>query len=222
VVLSINQVDTALDLATYTSGGTSTRPGTFICDETDPDCTAAGSDADAVRAHQYAADTYNFYLTNHGRDSIDGAGMQIISSVHYTPSPPTAWCNASWNGTQMSYGDGCIITVDDVVGHELTHGVTQHESNLIYLKQSGAINESLSDIWGEFVDLTNGRGTDTSLVRWQVAEDSDDGPFRDMKNPPAHGQPDKMSSSFYQPESNPSDNYGVHTTAAWATRRPTC
>jgi Zn-dependent metalloprotease len=64
----------------------------------------------------------------------------------------------------MVYGDGFSIA-DDVAGHELTHGVTESESNLWYYFESGAINESFSDVWGEFIDLTNGSGNDSSGVR---------------------------------------------------------
>lgn len=86
-------------------------PGDLVCDETNP--TACDLDADAKKAYQYALDTYNFYATYHNRDSIDGAGMRIISSVHYG----TGYENAFWNGSQMVYGDGFIA--DDIVGHEL-------------------------------------------------------------------------------------------------------
>src|SRR5260221_3831081 len=107
----------------------------------------------------------------------------------------------------MVYGDGCFLVVDDVVAHELTHGVTQHESGLIYQDQSGAINESFSDTWGEFIDLTNGVGNDSSGVRWLMGEDTSDGAIRDMKNPPNYFQPDRMSSPYYY--YGPDDNGGV-------------
>src|SRR6476620_5352850 len=107
----------------------------------------------------------------------------------------------------MVYGDG--FPVDDVVGHELTHGVTDFESSLFYFAQSGAINESLSDVFGEFIDLSNtaGGGNDSAAARWKIGEDI--GAFRDMKNPPAFGDPDMMQSANYF--SGPGDNAGVHT-----------
>ena len=108
----------------------------------------------------------------------------------------------------MLYGDG-FASADDVVGHELTHGVTQFESNLLYYYQSGAINESLSDVFGEFVDLTNGVGNDTAGVRWLLGEDLSIGAIRNMANPPAFGDPDRMTSSLYT--GTTSDNGGVHT-----------
>jgi Zn-dependent metalloprotease len=85
---------------------------------------------------------YDFYAVQHGRNSIDNSGMKIISTVHYD----SGYDNAFWNGSQMVYGDAYGFPLaDDVVAHELTHGVTEHESNLFYYYQSGAINESFSD-----------------------------------------------------------------------------
>lgn len=204
IIFNINQVDTALNRLTYTANNTTTRPGSLVCNESKPTC--AGGDTDAVNAHLYGGDTYNFYSTNHSRDSLDNAGMALISTVHYD----VGYCNAFWDGTQMTYGDGCSIVTDDVVAHEMTHGVTEHESNLVYAYESGAINESFSDVWGEFVDLTNGKGTDTAAVRWKIGEDIPSvGPFRDMKDPRVFGDPDRMGSpNFY---TGSGDNGGVHT-----------
>ncbi|MBE7552986.1 MAG: M4 family metallopeptidase [Anaerolineales bacterium] len=207
VVLNFNQIDTALNRRTYDANNTKTLPGTLRCNEANPTC--SGGDPHEVAAHKYAADTYNFYFNNHSRDSIDDAGLILDSTVHFD----SGYGNAFWDGNQMVYGDFYGFPLaDDVVGHELTHGVTQYESGLIYFYESGAINESLSDVWGEFVDLTNGAGTDTSGVRWLVGEDVSGWPaaaFRDMKNPPAFNDPDKMSSSLYS--HGPDDNGGVHT-----------
>jgi hypothetical protein len=109
----------------------------------------------------------------------------------------------------MVYGDGCFIVSDDVVGHEITHGVTDYESRLFYYYQSGAINESLSDVWGEFVDLINGRGNDSSSVRWLMGEDISIGAIRSMSNPPAYGDPDRIGNSTYYWCAE-TDNGGVH------------
>lgn len=139
--------------------------------------------------------------------------MSLISTVRYCPYPmgceTNTFPNAFWNGYQMVYGDG-FASADDVVSHELTHGVTEFSSNLFYYYQSGAINEALSDIWGEFVDLTNGKGNDSSNVRWLMGEDLPPsiGAIRSMKNPPLFGDPDKMSSSNYYCAAD--DNGGVH------------
>ena len=100
VVLHFNQVET------YGSGRltppTTPRPcRARWCAKSNPSC--AGGDADAAAAHIYAGDTYNFYLANHGRDSLNNAGMTLVSTVHFGP---TNYQNAFWNGSQMAYGNG--------------------------------------------------------------------------------------------------------------------
>jgi len=210
IALSFNQVDSAKNRLTYDAGGQAVQPGTLICNEANPNC--IGGSTDAVKAHLYAGQTYDFYMTNHGRDSIDGAGMSLISTVNFDDDPYDGFPfeNAFWDGAQMTYGPG-FSTADDVVAHELTHGVTEHESGLFYYYQSGAINESFSDVWGEFMDLTNGSGTDTPGTRWQMGEDlpASIGVIRNMSDPTIYGDPDKMDSVNYYLGSG--DNGGVHT-----------
>jgi Zn-dependent metalloprotease len=194
---------------TYTANNSFNLPGAFLCDQTQLNCTN-GSNPHADAAHKYAIGTYYLYAVQYGRDSIDNHGMTIVSSVHYCTSNGCPYSNANWNGEQMVYGDAYGYPLaDDVVAHELTHGVTQYESNLFYYYQSGAINESFSDLWGEYYDQTNGLGNDTSGVKWQMGEDvSGMGALRNMSNPPAFGDPDKMSSpNYYEGEE---DNGGVH------------
>jgi len=196
--------------ATYDANGGATLPGTLLCDQSQPACTA-GSDLDADKAHEYALDTYEYFYNEHARDSLNNAGMTLISSVHYDPDPlHGGWNNAGWTGGQMVYGDGFgFARADDVVGHEFGHGVTQFTSNLFYYYQSGAINESFSDVWGEFVDQTNAAGDDSPGVKWLVGEDITGlGAIRSMANPPAYNDPDKMSSAFYALSA--ADNGGVH------------
>lgn len=169
------------------------------------------------RAYDYAGDTYDFFRSRFGRDSLDDDGMQLVSTVRHCPdSSSCPYQNAFWDGAQMVYGDG-FAAADDVVGHELTHGVTEFSSGLFYYYQSGAINEALSDVFGEFVDLTNGAGTDTAAARWRVGEDVPGfGAFRDMQHPPNFGHPDRMGSSLYFTgsgsgfRSRDEDNGGVH------------
>jgi Zn-dependent metalloprotease len=106
-----------------------------------------------AEAYDYSGDTCKYYQDVHKRNSIDGRGMKLDSSIHYGED----YNNAFWNGTQMVYGDGdgeifarftkCI----DVIGHELTHGVTQYEAALEYQGQAGALNESFSDVFGSLV-----------------------------------------------------------------------
>ena len=203
ITFHLNQVHSALNRSTYTANNTATYKTTLICDESDS--SLCDSDSDAKAAHQYAADTYNFYFSKHGRDGIDGLGGEIVSSVHVGPN----FINAAWTGTLMIYGNG-FPQADDVVAHELTHGVTEKESNLFYYYQAGAINESFSDIWGEFVDQTNAGGNDDPSVKWKLGEDIPSiGVIRNMANPPEFSDPDKITSTKYSTTS--SDNGGVHT-----------
>lgn len=162
---------------------------------------------DVDLAYDYFGDTYDFYFDEHGRDSIDNAGYTLSATVRYCPGS-CPFANAFWNGTRMYFGAG-FSAADDVVSHELTHGVTQNESNLEYLNQSGAINESFSDMWGEWVDLTNTGGTDTPEVRWLMGEDVPGfGAIRDMQDPTTFGDPDRMRSPLFYTGSG--DNGGVH------------
>ncbi|MFZ5902164.1 MAG: M4 family metallopeptidase [Chloroflexota bacterium] len=182
-------------------------PGTLICDETDLAC--AAGDAEAKKAHEYAYDAYELYYDMHGRNSIDNAGMTIISTVHAGDD----YGNAYWNGNQLVFGDYYSFTnADDVVAHEYTHGVTQYESGLFYYYQSGAINESFSDLWGEAVDQNNGAGNDSADVLWIIGEDATGlGGIRNMKSPTAFGDPDMMTSAYYYSGPSTNDNGGVHT-----------
>ena len=186
-------------VSTYTANRSFSLPGSFVCDQTDSFCFSGDSHAKA--AHIYAIGTYNLYAVQHGRNSINNHGMTIISSVHYCEDIGCPYDNASWTGEQMLYGDRFGYPLaDDVVAHEITHGVTQYESNLFYYYQSGAINESFSDLWGEYYDQTNGWGNDnvSAGIKWKLGEDvSGMLPLRDMSNPPAYGHPDRMTSPFY-------------------------
>jgi Zn-dependent metalloprotease len=105
-----------------------------------------------------SGETYDFFRNAFGRDSFDGAGAKMDSIFNRGNSCP----NASWNGTFISFCPG--LTVDDVTAHEWGHAYTEYTHGLIYAWQSGALNESYSDIWGETVDRINGRQTDTPFT----------------------------------------------------------
>lgn len=121
------------------------------------------ADADVNAAHDNAGRVYDYFATQFGRDSIDGNGMPIISSVHFGSN----YNNAFWNGYQMVYGDGNGVTFGplarslDVVAHELTHGITQYTAALSYEGEGGSLNESFSDIFGALIDDAN----------WEIADD---------------------------------------------------
>jgi Zn-dependent metalloprotease len=123
--------------------------GSLVRKEGDP----ASSDPAVNEAYDGAGATYDLYYDVYERNSIDNKGMCIVSYVHYDVN----FDNAFWDGSEMVYGDGDGEVFDrftksiDVIGHELTHGVTQYEANLAYANQPGALNESMSDVFGSLV-----------------------------------------------------------------------
>lgn len=181
----------------------------------------SSTNADVKNAFKFAENTFDFYARRFGRNSIDGAGLTVVSTVKYCdPSSACPYANAFWTSqfAQMVYGAG-FAAADDVVGHELTHGVTSFESNLFYFFQSGAINESLSDIFGELIDQTNAAGTDTAAVKWKVGEDVPGfGAIRDMKDPTVFGDPDRILSPNYTADLSGVDQGGVHTNSGVANK----
>lgn len=117
----------------------------------------ATQDRAVSEAFDGAGTTHDFFVKVFKRASIDDHGMHINSTVHYQEDPAAGYDNAFWNGRQMVYGDGdgelfgSFTASLDVIAHELTHGVTQFEAGLVYHKQSGALNESFSDVFGSMV-----------------------------------------------------------------------
>jgi len=104
----------------------------------------------------FSGDSYYLFFNAFGRDSYDGAGAEMQS----VNNDPRINCpNANWNGLTTNYCNG--VTGDDTVAHEWGHAYTEYTHNLIYQWQSGALNESYSDIWGETVDVLNGTGLDS-------------------------------------------------------------
>jgi Zn-dependent metalloprotease len=124
-------------------------PGQPVREETD----GPSTDVAVNEAFDGLGATYDYYFEVHGRDSIDGHGLPLDASVHYRRS----FNNAFWNGRQMVFGDGDgeifnrFTGALDIIGHELTHGVTQYEAALDYQGQSGALNEHMSDVFGSLV-----------------------------------------------------------------------
>ncbi len=148
----------------------------------------------------------------------EGSHRSLSSTVRYCDfALPPAFCpyaNAFWNGAAMFYGQG-YASADDVVGHEMTHGVIAHNSDLFYWGQSGAINESLADIMGEIVDHRHPSRGD-SPHSWALGEDLPIGAVRNIKDPGRFGQPDTMTSRRYA--RGEADNGGVHTNSGVGNR----
>jgi Zn-dependent metalloprotease len=181
-----NRMETARNRKIYNANG-STVSGTLARSEGQ----AATGNADVDKAYDGTGATYDYYKSSFNRDSYDNAGAPLLSFVHYG----IGYENAAWDGAEMVYGDG--FAVNDVTGHELTHAVTERTAGLEYVDQSGALNESLSDMVGWDIDPG-----DTTM-----GEDLPIGAIRDMQNPGAYGQP--AAASQYVCTS--SDNGGVHT-----------
>ncbi len=191
VVLEFSQLaDAGKSRKIYTTNNSAKLPGSLKRSEGKPPT----GDPDMDLAYDYSGDTYDYYFTQHGRSSFDGKGGAIISTTHYCPSPASCpYQNAFWNGKQMVYGEG-FSAADDVDAHELTHAVTERTAGLFYYMQSGALNESFSDIFGETVDQTNGKGTDSPAVKWEMGEDVPGiGAIRNMMDPTLFGDPGKVS-----------------------------
>ncbi|GGZ27831.1 metalloprotease [Streptomyces inusitatus] len=112
-----------------------------------------GQDATVNRVYAGLGATFELLLKSYGRSSLDGEGLPLIASVHYDRQ----YANAFWDGEQMVFGDGDgVLFLDfsipvDVIAHELAHGLTQYTANLEYFTQSGALNESVSDVFGSLV-----------------------------------------------------------------------
>lgn len=160
----------------------------------------ANYDQFATDAHWGAEMTYDYFLNEHGRQSIDDNNMQINSYVHYD----AGYNNAFWDGQRMTYGDGNgnPLVGLDVCGHEMTHGVTENSAGLIYQDEYGALNESFSDIFGAAVEFI----ANPSSGDWLMGEDV--GAFRSMSNPNQYGDPDTYDGDNWF--TGAGDNGGVH------------
>lgn len=220
VLLRVDQVAhvtdrVVCDRAGVPSADVACRPGQYARVEG----SAPTGIPDVDQAYDLTGATSEWFATRLGVDltamigSDLGDGRKLRSTTRYCPAEGCPFDNAFWTGDQMVYGAG-FASADDVVAHELSHGLTQHTAGLVYWYQSGAINESMSDVLGELVDLTDGIGTDTTETRWQLGEDLTEragGITRDMADPTLHGQPDHTGSDLYDFAPDYDDNGGVHT-----------
>ncbi len=172
------------------------------------------SDKSSVSAHYNAGLAFDYYKNTFNRNSINGSGGTIISVINVTDNG-SSMENAYWNGQAMFYGNGGsafkpLAGALDVAGHELTHGVVSNSANLEYKGQSGAINESMADIFGAMIDRDD----------WKMGEDVvkttvfKSGALRDLQDP--HNGGTSLSNNGYQPAkmsefyTGSQDNGGVH------------
>jgi Zn-dependent metalloprotease len=194
------------------------------------------SDGAAVDAHAYAGYVYDYYFKRFGRNGLDNQNIELLSIVHPVQRENflvqsdeifgTFYINAFYAGDGlMVYGEGLPNTVTlagqrwnymsgalDVVGHELTHGITDYSSQLIYAGESGALNESFSDMMGTAIEFFyQAPGTGPLQADYLCAEDIvTPGGIRSMANPALFGQPDHYSRRAILPIDDANDNGGVH------------
>src|SRR6266487_66215 len=178
-------------------------------------------DRQVNEAYDFSGTTYDFFKQVFQRNSVDGNGMRLDSSVHYSFD----YDNAFWNGAQMVYGDGDGVIFErftkclDVIGHELTHGVTQFEAALAYHDQPGALNESFSDVFGTLTKQWKLRQTadkaDWLIGAGLLAKDVQGVALRSMKAPgTAYDDPrlgrDPQPAHMQRYVETEQDNGGVH------------
>jgi Zn-dependent metalloprotease len=204
---------------TFTAQNTTRIPGRLLIDEGE-----RSRDPVAQAAHDGAGVVYDYYFNTFQRDSIDGQGMPLVSTVNFGSDPQDAE-NAAWVGEygQMIYGDGGRIFEPlpyglDVVGHEFSHGVIQTTADLIYEVQSGALNESYADVFGAMIDRENWtigeqviKSPPYPLPYLRSLEDPNAQGIFDPRNPlQGVGQPATMNQYANLPNSRRADNGGVH------------
>ena len=198
------------------------KPGTLVRKEGDPPL--SGQDNVPVNeAYDGLGATLDLYCQAYGRNSLDDSGMELIATVHYGND----YDNAFWDGSQMVFGDGDgevfnrFTTPVDIIGHELTHGVTQFEAGLVYFSQPGALNESLSDVFGSLVKQFAATPPQTADVAdWKIGlgllVSNPEFALRDMAHPGDAYHDDPFLGSDPQPADMDhyvrtiDDNLGVH------------
>ena len=186
---------------------------------------AVSGDESVNRAFDGFGATRNFYKDVFDRNSINGHGMRLNGYVHYD----SKYNNAFWDGQEMVFGDGDgVVFTDftkslDVIAHELTHGVTEFTANLKYHNQSGALNESISDVFGSLVKQWS-LGQTADAADWLIGAevftpDIEADALRSMKAPGTaydndlfgkDPQPDHMNKFVHLPDTDPGDWGGVH------------
>ncbi len=169
VTVRIPTIHEALNRRVYDGRNLSTLPGVLARSEGQ----APVADPVINTSYDHLGTVYNCYSNLFGRDSINNAGATLISTVHHR----VRYVNAFWDGTQMVYGDGDNVTATnlanslDVTAHELTHAVTDYESDLVYSGESGGLNESMSDIFGAVCEWYGDGAGEVSARHWLIGDD---------------------------------------------------
>jgi len=200
----------------------------FVCDQPAPEDRNCDGDYAATELQPSTPDqgeahkaflamglAYLFFQDQFGRDSLDGAGLPLRATVNWCSATTCSYDNAFWHGTHGEEGIvlGTGFVTDDIVGHELTHGLVQYTAGLFPQYQSGAINESMADVFGELIDLTNPHDGAGGDARWLMGEDRAAGYLRNLLDPTAKNHPDRMTSPRYRGDAN-----GMHANAGVGNR----
>ncbi|MCX6273955.1 MAG: PKD domain-containing protein [Bacteroidetes bacterium] len=185
--------------------GTNYNNNDFLDTDNYWDNVNAALDQYATDAHWGAEMTYDYYWQNFQRNSIDAAGMKLLSYVHYD----VGYTNAFWDGNEMTYGDGSNpytpLTSLEIAGHEISHGVTERTSGLIYSDESGAMNEGFSDCMGNSIRYY-GKG---GIIDWGIGDEIGGTPFRDMSDPNLYQNPDCYNGTYWNAPNEVHNNSGV-------------
>jgi len=173
----------------------------------------------AQAAHEHVETVYNYFHNNFGRDSYDGRGADLVSTVHYRQN----YNNAYWTDwyKQMVYGDGDgrwfgpLALALDIVGHELTHAVTSRTARFVYAEEAGALDESFADFFGVMV-TNQGEITDWKMGEGVYTPYRSGDALRDLSDPARYDQPDHMNDFMAldpgaQPDPDKNDNGYVHS-----------
>lgn len=210
---SLRDLTRGSGIFTYTAAEDQQLPGVAVTSTSkdgDWDQDAPNGKGSAVDAHYFASVVYDFYDTTFARKGIDGKDGAITSTVHFG----LRYDNAFWEGRQMAYGDGDLFGpfagAVDVVAHELTHGVTQSESELEYAFQAGALNEAISDIFGALVEHQVEPNEQNNWLIGEKIERTEGTPLRNMSDPERAELPQPDHMQEYLDYTLDQDNGGVH------------
>ena len=191
----LRETGRGLGVETYNMATTTTYTNTdFINTTTIWNNVNANQDQYATDAHWGAEKTYDFYDSTFNRNSIDDAGFKLISYVHYSSN----YLNAFWDGQVMTYGDGSgsynPLTALDITGHEITHGLTENTSALVYANEPGALNEGMRDCMGNSIRYF---GKHPTSFDWLIDDELGGTPFRNMADPKSVGDPDTYQGQYW-------------------------
>ncbi len=195
-------------IITYQDTGS---PSLITSDENYFDFTDQINGESAIDAHYGASRFYDLLIDNFNWNGIDNNGKALQSVVHIGNG--IDYVNAYWDGQYAWFGDGDCrynpLTSLDVVGHEFTHGITQSTANLIYADESGALNESMSDIFGKALEYYEDNENFDWLIGGRFVAHPNIDAFRSMEDPTVDGNPKHYKGTHWEDGADVHYNSGV-------------